>query len=283
MPQEHDTEDAFASAARRLGAKRGIPPERFIREAERRLEAYEYPTGDCLRPEDIAILGLNGALLSGPLNHAGQCPFCRQLVESIKPKEARVREFVNLVSAPCDERPAAPARKRWTGEFANWSSWAPATAVGSVLCVVLLSWIGLKSSSPKNSPPVSVFDHVKVEEASKIALASTGILTFQGNTSETTEALVRGLVAGSAARAYSQTIDVDYSPSRQAAFQSALTLELANFKALAGTPGDVRTLRLLYRGVQAEVNSVGVFNKIDARWDDILVSRQFEMTIPSPK
>ena len=116
MAQEHDTEDAFESAAKRLAARRGIPLEQFIQDAGRRLEEYEYPTADCLRPEDMVALGISGALLSGPLNHAEQCPFCRQLVKSIQPKEARVREFVTLVSGAGDERPAAPSRK-W-----SWSA-----------------------------------------------------------------------------------------------------------------------------------------------------------------
>src|SRR5262245_55373863 len=96
-PEQH--QDAYHSAAQRLGAKRGFTPEYFLDDAGRRLESYDYPTASCLLPEDIVAFSTSGTLLDRQRSHVDTCHFCRDLLEALTPSQERIAALRDIVVA----------------------------------------------------------------------------------------------------------------------------------------------------------------------------------------
>jgi hypothetical protein len=96
------------AAAQRLGRTSPAGGVEFIRRVQPDVTSGPYPTAACLTPADLEEYSL-GTLDAELIWHAGECPGCRSLVNSLRPPD----EFVEMFQAALARcvAPSAPAER----------------------------------------------------------------------------------------------------------------------------------------------------------------------------
>lgn len=269
MPQEH--EDTYRAAAQRLGAERGLTPEQFIQDAGQRLERYDYPTPDCLSPEDIVAFSTSATLLDEQRRHAETCRFCGPLLQSLSPSPERIADLRKVVAGPQEVPRTSWARAREAFAAIASGGWFPAAAMASIVCVLIAGW------SIVNQHPTFMAIEVPtpsgVEVITRQVIANSDVLSIENSTSSKSIEALRKLLTSSTARAYSRVVKVDDESRRAQEFQTNLAKEMNHQKLAEKSATDKPPTQVRYRDVEAKFDADRLFNKLDKKRPDMLSAR----------
>lgn len=87
----------FLQAAEKQATAGGITPERLLADYLRRLSESNYPTPECLAPEDIQRFNENAELSAAQKQHLADCEECRSLLKASSPSSERIRPLMEEV------------------------------------------------------------------------------------------------------------------------------------------------------------------------------------------
>lgn len=269
MPQDH--EDTYRAAAQRLGAERGLTPEQFIQDAGECLEKYDYPTPDCLSPEDIVAFSTSSILLDQQRRHADTCRFCGPLLQSLSPSPERIADLRRVVTSS-EEAPQTVWARAWQG--LSSSGWFPAAAMASAVGILVAggsffshSTYQIEAITPKSPAPF------QVENLTRQVLASSDVLKIQNTTSSASTEALRNVLTSSSARAYSKVVKVENESKREQQFQVYLLHEMNHQNLVEKNDTEKPPTQVRYQGVEAKFNVDQLFNKLDQKRPEVLYSQ----------
>lgn len=116
----------FLLAADRRAELEGSSPETILQQYSQRLADSNYPTDDCLTPEEVVDLNELGRLPDERLAHVNNCNACSTLLIALLPSEKIVGDFIEMVrgmyqkdAVPADETNHALAMAKHIEELSE--------------------------------------------------------------------------------------------------------------------------------------------------------------------